>query len=605
MVTSIQLGTAFQQNGRTIIGGSQSGLNIESLVNALATARAQPATVLTTRNTALAGQQQAYADLRQVLTQFQSASDTLRNQPGVGNASQNVFQYRTASLSTNNGTTANNFLDVSVEPGAQIQSFNVDRITQLAQATKQQSGNFALADSTTASAVAASSTPGLFTAGTFTLRAIDGGADVAITLNAGDSLQSVVNNFNQSQSRTGIQASIIQVSTGNFRVIFTGTSTGADNGFDLASATTVTSDPSGVFANITSAVGFGTTQAAQNAQLTVNGIDIERSNNAIDDIFTGVTLNLRQSTLISNTALTVGVQPDTTIAANAISQFVDAYNNFRLFASTQQQRNEDGTPAEASVLFNDPTLRDIISNVNAQVTSVINGITGNNPSRLEDVGLSFGDFAGDDTNPETRNILNINTDRLNSALSTNFNGVARLFEFNLVSDNASLAVFSRTRNTDVSALQISINHGTNTYQATYTDATAGTVTVNLNATSIGTSGALSLEGPAGSALEGLTLIYSSTADATINATITQGFGDRIFNTINAAIDDATGSLTLASQAVVDQQSRNTDEINRINETVAQYRDQITQRYANLEAALTRSNQLLQLLQAQADARNNA
>ncbi|MFM9891147.1 MAG: flagellar filament capping protein FliD [Rickettsiales bacterium] len=605
MVTSIQIGNAFQQNGRTIIGGSQSGLDIKSLVDALATAKAQPATVLTTKNTPLAGQQKAYADLKTVLTQFQSASDTLRNPPGVGNESRNVFQYRTANISTNDGSSASNYLTATVQPGAQIQSFSVDKITQLAQVSKQQTGNFALADSTTAPAVAASSTPGQFTAGTFTLKAIDGGADVSITLNAGDSLQTVANDFNLVQSRTGIQATIIQVSTGNYRIIFTGTTTGAANGFDLASAATVTSDPSGVLSNVTSAVGFGTTQSAQDALLTVNGIDLQRSSNAIDDIFTGVTLNLRQSTLVSNTALTVDVKPDATIASNAISQFVDAYNNFKLFASTQQQRNTDGTPNEKALLVNDQTLRSIISDVNAQVTSVISGIVGSNPSRLEDVGVSFTDFAGDDKNPATKNVLNVDTDKLNSALSTNFNGVANLFQYNLTSNNASLGVYARTKNSDVSAVQITITRGTNTYQATYTDPSLGSVTVNLTATAIGTAGALSLVGPAGSALDGLTLVYGSAGDATINATITQGFGDKIYNTINAAIDSTIGSLTLASQAVVDQQSRNTDEITKINDFVAKYRDQITQKYANLEAALTKSNQLLQLLQAQQDARNNA
>lgn len=597
MPTQITLGNAYQSNGRTVIGGSQSGFDIKSLVDSLATAKAQPATILTDKNKKLDSQISAFGTLKTLLSSFQSAADTLRNQPGVNNASKTVFQYRTTSLSTSDGSAAANYASVAAEPGAQIQSFSIDKITQLARETKQQTNTINVADSTTASAVSATPGAGQLGAGTITLKATDGGANVAITLNAGDSLQTVANDFNQVSNRTGIQANIIQVGTGAYKLTFTGTKTGAANGFDLTNPATVISDPSGALANLT----ISTPQTAQDSKFTIDGVDIQRSTNSVSDVFNGVTITLQQSTLATGTVVKANIVPDTSIASTAINSFVDAYNNFKLFVSNQSQRNDDGSPKDTSVLINDVTLRALVDEVNTQLTTAISGITGSDPTRLEDIGVSFSDFAGDDKNPATKNILTVNTDKLNSALSTNFNGVANLFEYNLTADNAALSTYSVAKNLSVSSFQVVINRsGAGTYQAI-----VGGNTINLTATPIGSSGSLNLTGPAGSVLEGLQLLYSSPTDATINVTIAQGFGDRLYNTLNNAIDATKGTITQAVKAISDQESRNKDEIAKINDNVASYRDQITQKYAELESALTKANSLLQLLQAQSDARNNS
>lgn len=603
MVSQITLGNAFQSGGKTVVGGGQTGFDTESLIKALTDAKALPATTLTAKNKTISTQQDAYAKLKTLLSTFQSSVDSLRNPPGVNNAAKNVFQYRTSSIVSSDGSDASNYIGISVQPGAQTQSFTIDKITQLAQQTKQQSNTISVADTTTASVVSAAGTDddGVFSAGTFTLKANDGGADVSITLNEGDTLQTVANRFNQNSSRTGIQVGIIQLGTGSYKLTFTGTNTGLANGFDVGSATTVTGDTGGVL----NKMSFATQQSAQNAKLTIDGIDLERANNAIDDIYSGVTFTLKQKTVPATTTFTASVIPDTSIVSNAITAFADAYNNFKLFASTQSQRNADGTPADTAVLANDATLRNMMDLVNQEATRVIGGITGDNPKQLQDVGITFDNFAGDDKNPATRNILTVDTDKLKSALTANFKGVESFFQFGLTTDNPALAVFERTKNIEVTSLSIAIDTPINSYKATYTDASGSTVTVDLDATALEGGSGYSLKGKAGTALEGLTLLYASTANATINATITEGMGDRLYNTLNSFLDTTNGTLTQATKALTDQTTRNNDEITRINDQVATYRDQITQKYADLEAALSKANSLLSLLQAQSDARNSS
>lgn len=813
MVTQITLGNAFQQNGRTIIGGSQTGFDVKSLVDSLAKIKAQPATDLETANKTIDSQKEAFASLRTILSSFQTAADGLRNPPGVGNASQNVFAYRTVNSSTNTGVAASTYASIAVQPGVSTQTITIDSITQLASTSSQQSNTLTLADTTTASAVSASPAAGFFAAGTVTLHSIDGSANQTITLTAGDSLQSVVNKFNSVTTHTGIQANIISIGSGTYKVIFSGTTTGASNGFDLTNVntTTVVSDPSGAL----SSLGFGLASVAQNALFSVDGVAVSRSSNSVSDILSGVTFTLSQATPALTTVTSV-VSPDTSIVSNAVLALADAYNKFRLFESTQTQLGSDGAPKDTAVLAQDSTLRTVTTQITSEVTRIISGITGTNPARLADVGITFSDFAGDSTNPATSNIMNVDTDALKSALSTNFLGVQNLFQYNLTSDNTALSTFKRTNALGISDFTLNISRdsastttntavpastyvnvtaqfgattqtvtidsitqiaqetiqrsgaltlanttvasavagsptagffaagtftlhaldggvdqsvtltagdslqdvvdafnavsthtgisasifdagggvyhvdfsGTDTgaagafdltnastlisdpsgalstigfsttqtaqdaifsvdgssvtrasntvsdvisnvtfnlvsatppgttitssitsgaYTADYVDSDGNAQTIDLDPTLITATGGVQLSGQAGTVLEGLQLIFASSASnpSPINVTITQGIGDRLYNAIDSFIDSTDGLLTNAVEALTTKENNNNDQISKINDQVATYRDQITNQYSLLEAALTKANNLLALLDAQQKARSSS
>jgi flagellar hook-associated protein 2 len=314
-----------------------------------------------------------------------------------------------------------------------------------------------------------------------------------------------------------------------------------------------------------------------------------------------MTFTLQQATP-ALTTLTLGIKADTSIVQNAITAFADAYNAFKLFASTQQLREADGTPKEDSVLANDSTLRNVISLINTEVNNIVAGITTGDPDKLADIGISFEDFVGDADNPETKNIMVVDTDALTSALQADFDGVRGVFEYQLTTDDENLSTFARTNALGINDFVLSIDRNTGIYQASYTDPDTGDpATVNLDATVLSTG--VTLTGPSGSVLEGLELIYISgaTTIATVNVSITQGIGDRLFNVLETMLDDEEGTLTGAEDALSTLQSFNEEEIARIDDQVATYRDQLVEKYAQLEAALTKANQLLQLLTAQSNA----
>lgn len=601
MVTQIQLGNIYQQNGKTVVGGGQSAIDTEGLINALAEAKRIPATKLEDKIKINDSRATALNSLKDILKRFKDAANLLRNPPGVNNATSNIFAYRTTSLSTNTGVAASNYLSVTAQPGTNVQGFSVDKIEQLARETKQDTGTFSLT-SADASAVSASAEAGKFTAGTFTLRNATGGAAVSLTLDSGDSLQTVANKFNAVKEQTGIQATVLKVGSGSpnstYTIVYTATKTGQTYGFDLNNAGTVLSG-SEVFDEIT----FNTpSQTAQNAKFVVDGVTVERESNVVSDLISGMTFTLKQETP-ALTKVAVNVVADTEVVKDAITSFADIYNEFRVFFAEQTEIGSDGTALSTAVLSNNSTLRSISTSVATEIAAVVSGLTNGNPSRLADIGIDFADFPGDSETPLTRNIIQVNAEKLDSALASNFDGVRAVFGFQMTSDNPDVSIFSRTNALNATSIQIDVNVTAGTYNATYVDRTGVTRSGSFTASPIPGTNSLTLTGAQGSGLEGLVLIYGSSDDATVNLTLSQGISDRLFNSLDNSLS-AEGTVETELSSLATSKTRYTEEITRIDDQITKYRDQLQQQYASLEAALSRANQVLQVLDAQAQARNS-
>lgn len=600
MVNQIILGNFNTINGRNVLTGGQSGLDTKGIVDGLVKIKRLPAVKLETANKTIDTKTKALGDLKAIFTKLRTAVDNLRNPPGVDTASKNIFEYRTSSLTAVGGVVASDYVGITVQPGAAVASYTINSITQLAQATKQQTGTFTLADTTTASAVTAGATAGLFKAGTVNIRAVDGTAGgIPITLTAGDSLQTVANKFNEVSSRTGIQATILNVSSGNYKLIFTATKTGTTYGFDLGATSPtpgfgVQSDASGVL----SQVSFGNITPAQNAIFSVDGSSITRESNAVSDVISGVTIALKEAAPAGN--IYINVKADTDLVSKSISQFADAYNEFRLFASKQSELDDSGKPKETAVLYNDSTFRSFVDAMSSEVTQIIGGISGSsNPTQLSDIGLKLDNFAGDDTNLATKNIISVDSDALNSALQTNFDGVRKLFEYQQTADNVNFLASKRSNNiAGITSYSVSINQTTNTYTIT-----ANSNTYSLDYTAL-PGGGVSLKGQTGTPFDGMEFVFASTADTTVNVTLAQGYGDRFYNLMDGYLNTSNGLLTTQVNDLATTKQRNTDEVTKIDDQMTDYRDKLTTRYAALESALSKANQILALLDAQSSARQS-
>lgn len=754
MVTSINLGGVSQQNGRTVVTGSSSGgIDTEALLSALSDAKRLPAVQLESRITTNETISAKYAELQDILETFRSASDFLRNPPGVQNDDENIFQYRTTSLGGTTSGATSNYLSVTAEPGTDISTYDVT-VDQLASYNTKITDTFSLADADT-DAVGA----GLpFNAGVFSL----GRDAIDVTIEADDTLNQVVAKINAVSDESFVRASIIQVADGEYRLSLKTTQTGSEYNYDLldtyrqsgneivieaedfqaqtargGKTYTVQADgaasdgeyiesgpDTGAFYNtnietnspqtdyrvrfdeagtyyvwmlgrgtanddslhmgldgvvqnttkdmfggdslnpadfvwrnanlvdnpsrfeiatagvydvnvfmredghdldkiiLTTDVGFtpaGNAQAstlqqssalfnvafavdedAQDAQVTIDGTTVTRSNNNIDDVVDGITFNLLAETGVGE-ELNVNVGADSDLVKTAILNFVDSYNEFRIFAAKQLETNEDGTPTEDAVLSSSSTLRSALSRVNAEVATVVDGITSGNFDRLADIGLNFTDFAGDSETPFTRNILTVEESKLDSALAANFDQVRSLFEFDFTTDDPDLTIFSRTNGLGVNDVSLNIDQTNGVYEATYTDPTLGLVTIALSGETLSSGNGIVLTAPDDSQLQGLVLLYANNGDATVNLSMTLGVGDRMYNTLDDMLGDETGLLATELTNLSDTNSRLEDEISRIDDQVERFRESLILKFSALETAIASANVILQSLSAQADA----
>ncbi len=456
MVTSVQLGNFFTANGRSVLGSAGgSGIDTKAIIDGLVQAKSVPQQKLKDTVTLNGKKSDALSELQTLMSKLKDSANFLRNPPGVGNASDNVFKYTSATVTASTGVAGDTYMGVSSAAGASLQSYTINEITSVAQAKKQGTGNFVVADTNT-SVVSATPGAGQFGAGTITIRGQN------ITLTAGDSLNTVVNKFNQVSADTKISAGIVQVGTGQYRMVFSATSSGLNTNFNLGDAGDLTpnsvTDPSSVLSHIT----FDTTQVAANAVFKLDGATITRQTNTITDVVDGVTFNVKQLTP-GGTTLTASINPDQQIAKNGIINFVNAYNDLRIFAAKQMKTNDDGSAADDAILIGDTVLRSTLNSVGSELSRIVNGLSGN-PNRLSDLGMSFADLPESKDNPFVRNIINLDEGKLDSALSSDFSSLRKVFEFTFTADNANLGVYSRTNALSISSMTLNLTFAKATTQ---------------------------------------------------------------------------------------------------------------------------------------------
>ncbi|MBV5336396.1 flagellar filament capping protein FliD, partial [bacterium] len=102
----------------------------------------------------------------------------------------------------------------------------------------------------------------------------------------------------------------------------------------------------------------------QDAIIEVDGVEITRSSNTIDDAIDGLTLNLYEAD--AGEAISVEISTDLSGIKSAITDFVDAYNAYRDFAVTQQSATDEN--GDETALYSDTLLR----NINKQVYEALN-----------------------------------------------------------------------------------------------------------------------------------------------------------------------------------------------------------------------------------------
>jgi flagellar hook-associated protein 2 len=205
--------------------------------------------------------------------------------------------------------------------------------------------------------------------------------------------------------KAGVTASVVTDADGKAYLSLRGT-TGAAQAFTLSSTST-DGDLSALNVG-PSATNSTITQTARNAELNVDGVDIQRGSNEISDAIEGMKLTLVAP---STTAATLTTTTPTTALTNAVTDFVDTYN--QIMAIVKEQ-NDPVT----GVLKSDPAMRQLANSLRALTGKVIlpNAASGE-PNTLSAIGVRL----------EKDGTLSIDKTKLASALEKTPGAVEAMF----------------------------------------------------------------------------------------------------------------------------------------------------------------------------------
>ncbi|MBU4037933.1 MAG: flagellar filament capping protein FliD, partial [Proteobacteria bacterium] len=173
--------------------------------------------------------------------------------------------------------------------------------------------------------------------------------------------------------------------------------------------------------------------AGADASVTVDGVTVTRSENTIDDIIAGVTLNLLKSDTETTVSLNIGRDNDT-IMGN-INNFVAKYNSTLSYIQSQTSYDET-TEKTGGVLFGDGTLMSVKSDLTSLLIQNIWGVS-SDYSTLGLVGISV----------DTDGLLSVDSKKLSGYLKSNFNDVQKLFTANGAGSVGTIEYISHTNDT--------------------------------------------------------------------------------------------------------------------------------------------------------------
>jgi flagellar hook-associated protein 2 len=504
-------------------------------------------TKISTNEAKISAYQTLQTDLSNLASSLESLSTSIDNPLAT-----DAFATRAATISSTGDVSASSALSMTVNNGSATGDHTLT-ISQIATAQK------------VIGTSQSSETTALGYSGTFSL-GLAGSSTSSITISSTMSLEDVVDAINAQTSTTDVQASIVEVSSGSYEMVLTGTTDNADISYSSTSGTDIlnslgVTDSSGSFADVL--------QAAQPAEFTLDGISLTRNTNDISDVLSGVTFDLLQATP-SGTSLNVSIGVDTTQISSAVQTLVTDYNTFRDEVIAQSATNSDGTASSSAILFGDSTMRDVMTQLEQALGSTVGSMS------MADLGLSF----------NSSNELQLDTGTLSTVLSTNLSGVTTLL----------------AAQTTTSSSQLSVVNTTTSAPSSFTLAVAVDSSGNLTSASVGGDSSLftisgdTIIGNSGTAYAGMAFTYTGSTSQSITVTSTSGLASQIYSIANT-FSETSGPFETLIDDLQSEDDDYTTQVDTIESDAYTYQTQLQDQYAQYQASIETANNTLTYLKA--------
>ncbi|VTR96402.1 flagellar hook protein : Flagellar hook-associated 2 domain protein OS=Methylovorus glucosetrophus (strain SIP3-4) GN=Msip34_0750 PE=4 SV=1: FliD_N: FliD_C [Gemmata massiliana] len=272
--------------------------------------------------------------------------------------------------------------------------------------------------------------------GTLTLQVGSGTATTVTVDSRNNTLQGLADSINTAGG--DLRASVVNDGTGGtpYRLLLTSAKTGAANAItvtnNLSTGTGAAIDP-----------GATVVQAATDAQVKVGSgagaITVTSATNQVNNLITGVSLNVLQAD--ATKTISVTVKADTSATVQAVQDFVTSYNAVRDFITEQTKFDADSSTAGA--LLGNGDVSALTNELSSALAATIPGLS-TSSNRLSTVGLAFDDDGK----------LTFDSDKFTSALNTSDTAQAdfkRLFSLSGKSDATGVDFLVGTNKTKATA----------------------------------------------------------------------------------------------------------------------------------------------------------
>lgn len=541
---------------RTFLFGASSGLDTEALIKVAYEQRTREADKIDVRMDDNIAKNEAYSQLQTLSQNVADAMARLQKNYSVLTTTASLFDSRTGSISSSSATQPGQLMSVSIDPGTTLGTYEIE-ILDKAKAHRV-GGNTATTDPNA----------DLGYNGSFDI-GLQGKTASTVNVTADMSLNELAAAVNAQSATTGVSASIVKVSATSYQMILTG----ADTAKQIEVSNITGDDAMAGLGFMSGGVFTNVIQPAQQARIKFDNIEIVSDTNNFDGIVTGVNMTVKNAE--PGTTITLDVENDTASVKDALTTFVESYNEFRAFIIKNQEVSSDGAVSNDAILYGDTLLKSLGMQMQNVITQSF-GAGGGDYSNLRDVGIKL----------NTSSMFEIDQTVLDTALLNNFDKVRAVFETDVTLSSPEIRMMSNTsRNSANFALEI-----------TMSGSEIASVSVGGNSDLFEISGK-TIKGKAGTDYAGMSFTYIGTTSQTINIGVRQGFADLMNSTIKDFSDTVTGSI---QKEKINNENLNKDmalRADRIRERAEDYRTKLIDRYAALETQMNQAQSTLTRLRA--------
>lgn len=502
--------------------GYSSGIDTAAIVKQLMMIERRPVDRLEQKNANRQRRLAIYSDLRSKLSTLMTAVDSLNT----------IRDFSKFSATTSD--TDDEHFTVAADSMAQATVHTI-RVNQLAVAEKEISQGFAELSSEIA---------------TGAFKVTVGSTLTEIEIDSSNStlegLRDAINN-----SDAEVTASIMDDGDAStpYRLVITSGESGTANAISID-----TSEMSGgTIPVFTDGAGGTPGQQAQNAEIIFNGVSVVSSTNEIEDIVTGIDINLKR--VDTGTDYTINIESNIESIMEEINTFTSTYNEIISYLNAKM----DDTTVDRDAAFGQ-----IKRGMQRIIYSSFEN--GGAYSALSQIGFST----------TSTGSLTLDETKLEDALESDFDDVLRLMTAYGATDNSWVG-FSRA--------------GENTQDGTYEivitgvgDEFGGTIG-GYEATAIGST---ILTGAEGTPVEGLTITFSGSAAGTYgNVTYSAGVMQQFYALVDQYVDSVDGLIT-NKEKTINQAIRYTEgQIERKEENLLKTELRLTAQFTQMEMILSR------------------